>query len=131
MKTTYWLNYYKTTFLPKLEKIQSLRQKSFVNAEICSEYVDFVIISCTLLQYYLAYNGLFQFNNREIIREAFYVELIDDGQYWINSLSLAVIIKKYGYQRVKSLMSDYLKDDHFYIFENLNKNFEKYMEKYV
>ncbi len=38
------------------------------------------------LKDYMRYQGIFQVDTREIIKEAFYVEIIEDGQSWIDMM---------------------------------------------
>ena len=42
--------------------------------------------SVLLLRYYLKFNGIFYYENIDIIKEAYYLEIIEDGQSWIELL---------------------------------------------
>ena len=60
--------------------------------------------SVLLLRYYLKFNGIFYYENIDIIKEAYYLEIIEDGQSWIELLfdiknieQIKQIIKKKNY----------------------------------
>ena len=124
-----WLEYYKQEFLDIYESINTIRNKQGSEELLCADYVKMFNTSCELLKLYLNYNGLFQFEPREVIKEAFYVGLIEDGKRWINALSLAEIYKT-GENSFNKLILQYCKDENFIIYDNLKKDFESLKEKY-
>lgn len=124
-----WLDYYKQEFLKTFDKTNKLR-KSDTNEDImCAQYIEMFNSACTLIKMYLNYNGLFQFEPREVIKEAFYVELIEDGERWINALSLAEVYET-GEKEFNSLILSYCEDENFVIYEHLKDKFKNYEEEY-
>ncbi len=119
-----WKKYFEDTYLKVLEETRGLISGSLDSATVCAGYVKLFRASCTLLKFYMAYNGLFQFENREIIREAFYIELIKDGDIWINALSLVEAGEIQGFDRVEKMILSYCSDEFFHIFDDLKAKFE-------
>lgn len=128
-----WLNYYRIEFLPIFQEMCDIRLKnnSVDFGEICIKYAELVEKSCTLIQRFLSYNGLFQFNNSDVLREAFYVEFIDDGETWFDALSLSKVIKTNLSDTIKTLIIRYLDDDKFCIFNKLNYKFQELVTEYA
>lgn len=126
-----WIDYYKNNYLKILEEFKVYNNNKAEEDLLCSMYVKLFNSACELLKMYLNYQGLFQFENREVIKEAFSVELINDGERWINALSLAEVYESGEVENLKSLILFYCEDKNFYIFEELKNKFEKLKEEYV
>jgi len=126
----YWLTNYNKIFIPLYNKIQKMRKTCNDENLLCSEYINLFNCACELIKQYLNYNGLFQFENREVIKEAIYVELLCDGERWINALSLAEVYEGDGKEKFNSLILSYLSDENFYIYDVLVKTFNKIKEEY-
>ena len=120
-----WLDFYNNEYKKVLNEVETLRNSDFDNEKICKEYVNLVNVSCELMKLFLNYQGLFQFEYREVIKEAFYVELISDGELWINALSLAEVYESSEKERFYPLIISYLQDENFYIFNKLKDRFDK------
>ena len=124
-----WIYFYKTEYRKTLENFNQLRKSDFDKKLLCKEYSNLINTSCELIKLFINYQGLFQFVNREIIKEAFYVGIIKDGERWINALTLAEVNSS-GEEKFNNLMLSYCKDENFVIFEDLNITFKKYTEEY-
>ncbi|MBS4759361.1 MAG: hypothetical protein KHX03_01525 [Clostridium sp.] len=136
-----WRSFYSRFFLNDLDKMNHFRRQYFdINSDIlpddknleklCLLYYTLFNSACFLLQCYLAYNGLIQYEQRAVIKEAFYVELIQDGETWIKALSLCEIIKVHGAEKLKSVIVKSLNDEYFKIFDDLKFVFSKKLEEY-
>lgn len=124
-----WLNFYKNEYTKTLDSFNQLRKSDFDEHMLCKEYSKLVNISCELIKLFINYQGLFQFENREIIKEAFYVGLIKDGERWINALTLAEVYFS-GEEKFNNLILSYCKDENFVIFDDLNSTFKNYVREY-
>lgn len=120
-----WLDFYKNEYIRTLDSFNHLRKSDCDVNVLCKDYTNLVNISCELMKLFINYQGLFQFENREIIKEAFYVGLIKDGEKWINALTLAEVYSS-GEEKFNNLILSYCKDENFVIFEDLNITFNKY-----
>ena len=125
-----WLDYYNDIFIKKVKDFEELKQKNTNTETKCKNYIALFNSSCELIKLFLNYQGLFQYENREIIKEAFYVELIEDGERWINALSLSEIYKTEEKELFYPLILSYCEDDNFYIFYDLINKFEKLKDEY-
>ena len=124
-----WLDFYKNEYIKTLDSFNQLRKSDCDVKVLCNGYTNMVNISCELMKLFINYQGLFQFENREIIKEAFYVGLINDGEKWINALTLADVCSS-GEEKFNNLIISYCKDENFVIFESLNTIFKNYSEEY-
>lgn len=117
-------NYYKDTFLPLFEEVTSECQTSgFQEKELCEKFVVLFETSFMLLKYYLQNHGLFQFLEADVLREAFTIELLDDGEEWMQVLEKVNNLQFSNPDEAKTKdFLEYLRT-HFYMFENLNQTF--------
>lgn len=89
-----WYHYFSNTFIEKNNNYQYLIKKikdiSYLSDEEKSSYIsetiDMFNSSVLMLRYYLKFNGIFYYENIDIIKEAYYLEIIEDGQSWIELL---------------------------------------------
>ena len=124
-----WLDFYKNEYIRTLDSFNHLRKSGCDVSILCKDYTNLVNVSCELMKLFINYQGLFQFENREIIKEAFYVGLIKDGEKWINALTLAEVYSS-GEDKFNNLILSYCQDENFVIFEDLNTTFKSYTEEY-
>ena len=124
-----WLNYYNNVFLKQLEDTDRLRKNAQEDI-LCDAYVKLFNTACELIKLYINYNGLFQFEKRDVVKEAFYVELIEDGEIWINALSLAEVYETEETKNFNNLILSYCADEYFSIFKKLKDKFEQIKEEY-
>ena len=77
-------DYYKNTFLPEFEHAKDIFKQDFstdkIKRTMCDEFIILFGVSFLLIKYYLHNNGLFQFSETDVIREAFNIELLDHGE---------------------------------------------------
>ena len=78
------------------------------------------------LKDYMRYQGIFQVETREIIKEAFYVEIIEDGQSWIDMMFDANQIDK---RTLKGFDFQVLFTRYLKAFTELIQYFEERLEK--
>ena len=124
-----WLDFYKNEYIRTLDSFNQLRKSDCDVSILCKDYTNLVNVSCELMKFFINYQGLFQFENREIVKEAFYAGLIKDGEKWINALTLVEVYSS-GEDKFNNLILSYCKDENFVIFEDLNITFKKYTEEY-
>ena len=124
-----WIDFYKNEYIKVLDDFNQLRLNTSDVNILCVEYTNLVNTACELMKYFINYQGLFQFENREIIKEAFYVGLIKDGEKWINALTLAEVYST-GEENFNNLIVSYCKDENLVIFEDLNNTFFNYVREY-
>ena len=129
---TRWIKFYKEEFLPIYKHVCCLRSNitNYTSNDIFVYYSELVDASCTLIKYYLAYNGLFQFSRIEVLREAFYIEFIEDGDIWSDALALSKMIKVDRIDKIKNLILVYLQDEQFIIFDKLSITFKNLVGTY-
>ena len=94
-KYTHYQDYYKKYFEPKYAEVVELLEQynttEFVKKrEFCElkellskGFKQLFHKSCNLMQYYLNNNGIFQFSEIDVIRAAFYAEIITEGDMWM------------------------------------------------
>jgi len=124
-----WLDFYKKEYIRRLDSFNQLRKSDCDINVLCKNYTNLVNTSCELIKLFINYQGLFQFENREIIKEAFYVGLIKDGEKWINALTLAEVYSS-GEDKFNNLILSYCTDENFIIFNDLSTTFKNYAEEY-
>jgi len=92
-----WKFCYKDDFLPKFKDMQAaivdidemIANDMFDNVYQVKFFKAFKSLfdgAVKTLKSYLRYQGIFQTEVLEIIKEAFYVEFIEDGQTWVDML---------------------------------------------
>ncbi len=93
-----WKFRYEGDFKYKLDEFENLlsdfkkqlNNKDFINTENRERFFELFKSlfdgSVRTLKDYLSYEGIFHSEPIDIIKEAFYVEIIKDGQVWINML---------------------------------------------
>lgn len=110
-----FLEYEEKTEFQNLAKISDERKRL-----LCDKYYEMFMISCELLKSYLLYCGICQPTEILVLRQAFYSEIVSDGQKWINLLFL---FQKYNKEKSKKNIKDVLKHMnkmYFKIFKQLN-----------
>lgn len=125
-----WLAYYKKDFLNEFNKMNHMRNNNADENSLCAQYITLFGAACNLLKLYLNYNGLFQFEPREVIKEAFYTDLIKDGERWMNALALSEVYQSGEWEPFKKLILSYCEDENFFIFNDLNNVFRQIQEEY-
>jgi len=127
----HWIDFYNNEYCIEFDKFNELRKNSNNKNMLCQKYTNIVSISCKLIKYYIHYQGLFLFDDREVIRKAFYTGLIKDGEKWINAVTL---LKAYNYSKqaeVENLIILYCNDENCKIFEDLKNTFKSLSEAYI
>ena len=109
--------------IPKLAEAGAL--EPYLNI-FCQNYCVLFNQAVDSIKYFLQEKGLFQKEKKLILSEAYYVELIDDGQIWVDALTL---VDYYEAGKVtdalKNLIIVYSTDNYFKIFDKLNKTLEE------
>ena len=75
-------DYFKNTFVPKFERTESILN-SAKDDMLYEEFITLFGVSFLLLKYYLQNNGIFQFREKDVLREAFYIEFLEHGEEWM------------------------------------------------
>jgi len=124
---------FKQKVLKLIDLIEEMQNKSLAN-ELDNDFrreVFYLFLSTfeggvRTLKDFMRYQGIFQVETREIIKEAFYVEIIEDGQSWIDMMYDANDIDKWSLRGFdfQVLFTRYLK-----AFTNLIQYFEERLEK--
>ncbi len=126
-----WLDYYNNSFLRNWELFTNLQKKSNDKISLCNGYIELFFSACELIKLFLHYNGIFHFRNIEIIKEAYSIELIEQGEKWMNALFYVNEYKAGNSEQFASHILSYCKDENFIIFNDLKNKFEKLKEEYV
>lgn len=79
---TRFQDYFRNKFLPEFEKAESIL-KSGDTETLRKEFIMLFGVSFLLLKYYLQNNGLFQFREKDVLREAFNIEFLEHGEEWM------------------------------------------------
>ncbi len=109
-------DYYKNSFLPELEKAESIL-KSGDTEVLRQEFIMLFGASFLLLKYYLQNNGLFQFREKDVLREAFSIEFLEHGEEWM----MLEKVRRIGTPAdIEKAFKDY-----FFVFVDLKKQFER------
>ena len=127
-----WKVYYKNTFtkiyrqICELQKQYSKSQSVDNNRlhELCSTYIECHDVSVNLMQYYMSYNGFFHYESSEIIKVAFAMDIINDGETWIDTDSLCFVQKKQPNAIFEKKILSYYDLPYFDIFTDLDKFFK-------
>lgn len=122
-------DYYENSFLPLYDDLKKCQVPEFNNdilhIQLCDKFVILFEAAYLLLKYYLHNNGLFQFNEADVIRECFYIEILQDGEEWMSALKLTQSLQSDIYKSAYlSDVKDFI-ENHFYIFDKLKENFSE------
>ena len=121
---------FKQHYKKLLEEIEKYKKLSLSDDESINKI--FILFQKTFesgiktIKEYLEYQGIFQEAVIEIIKEAFYVEIVDDGQAWID---IMFDIEEINKSHPKDFGFDYPKDRYLKAFEDLIDYFEKRMDE--
>ena len=132
MTNMYMHDYFNNRYVKAYRKMKSLKNVELVNGSTdkISAFLNLMEVTCAFLKHYLNYQGLFQFDNWDVIREAFYVELIDDGDVWIEALFLFEACNEKNFTDFEKLCLEFYNDEKFSIFENLYQKFKHLEDKH-
>ena len=132
-----WYFYFTNTFIEKNNYYQNLIKNiediSYLSDEekvsYIQETIDMFNTSVSLLKYYLKFNGIFYYENIDIIKEAYYLEIIEDGQSWIELLfDIKNIEQIKAYNKEDELLHNIV-NKYAKCFSDLNIFMEKKYEK--
>lgn len=113
---TRFQDYFRNNFLPEFEKAESVL-KSGDTETLREEFIMLFGASFLLLKYYLQNNGLFQFREKDVLREAFNIEFLEHGEEW---MKLEMIRRSETSADIEKAFRDY-----FFVFVDLKKQFER------
>ena len=124
-----WNDYYKKNFRELYEKALNFRDEDGnINfPEDINQYDFFKKLFTTvieLLKLYLNNNGIFQFEKYEVIREAFYIELLEDGDIWMTALNLYTVSAQRKREEFNNLFATWLSTN-FNIFDHIDDKFSQ------
>lgn len=132
-----WYHYFSNTFIEKnnsyqklidnIEDISSLSEEQKIS--YIQETIEMFNTSVSLLKYYLKYNGIFYYENIDIIKEAFYLEILQDGQSWIELLFDVKNIEQIKADNREEELLHNIIDKYAKCFSDLNIFMEKKYEK--
>lgn len=125
-----WIQTYKKDFAKIFSTFCILEEKTkFKNLDkllpekrtiLCNKYYEMFRISCKLLQEYLIYSGITQPNTLLTLKQAYYSEILTDGQRWIN---LFFLFKNYDRNRNEETEKDlinYINEEYFMLYKQLD-----------
>ena len=116
-------SYYINNFKIRYESAVKIKNS---DCNMQQKYEELIILfetSFLLLKYYLQNNGLFQFTEQEVLREAFYIDFLDDGEEWMEVCTIIKDIHSKGFSESNYEHIQYIYDNLFFIFSNLNNKF--------
>lgn len=119
----HWEDVYKENFLPAYNNFIKLRSEdsSELN-ELTTCYLNLFEASYKVLRIYMANKGIFVTPKMDVIKTAYKVYLIDNGQIWIDVLSAIETLDK---TECSSNLSVYFDDKFIKIYTDLNERLEK------
>ena len=127
-------DYYKNSFLPELSNVKDLCKSDLTQGDaqesLCEHFIIIFETAFLLLKYYLQNNGLFQFRESDVIREAFTIGFLQDGEEWMKVKELAEMMQDdnsniiHWFNRVFDYLNKYM-----YIYDNLNSAFNNMVIK--
>lgn len=107
-------------FRKKMRKLADAGAAEVYLDLFCQNYCALFNQTVDVIKYFLQEKGLFQQDRKEILAEAYYVELIHDGQIWIDAMTL---VEKYEQGQItdelKKLIIIYSTDGFFKIFDKI------------
>lgn len=113
---TKFQDFYINDFLPQFEKAKITKESCDTDV-LAKEFKALFGCSFLLLKYFLHNNGLFQFREKDVLRETFYIEFLKNGEEWM-------ILENIYKSKHPVDSADGLKK-YFYCFENLKKQFKE------
>ena len=134
---TKWQDIYKDEFKPCLDSLVEKRDLLLASGnpneaavkELCDDYCVLFDKACLLLRWFLANKGLFQGKPVMIIKEAFSVELLDDGMSWINAYHLVKTYReKPETKGIASMIFLYIAPQNLKIYFDLGEKLLGYKE---
>ena len=118
---SFFLNWESNGYFEKQTRLQDDKKKL-----LCGKYKQLFVVSCNMIQEYLIYNGIYQTSVELALKQAYYSEVITDGQKWINLLFL---FKGYdGSEKKMKFLLKHINKAYFQIFKNLNEYMKKEIE---
>ena len=131
MKTEYihWEDYY-TGEYKKVYDAMQLAYSQMIKANggdarmLIEVTCNIYYASCCLLKFYLINNGFFSTTNREVLKHAFYINFITDGDEWIEMGDLIYSREPVDIRYVVNFIIE-----NFSIFEKLNNKFKEMLAK--
>ena len=111
-----WQTICNNEFLPKLEDLELAFENNNKNDFMNSLY-DLYKVAIRMLSEYLAFCGIYPSTILEIIKAAYYNEIIDNGQLWINILC-----------DIKNPNRNFFKEKYINMFKDLKTYLDKEME---
>lgn len=119
----HWEDVYKNSFHYAYIEFDTCRKNNNISQETKNIlYYSLFNSTIELLRVFFANKGLFYEYSRDIIREAFRVELLSDGKTWMEVLTL---MEAFDDENIKEILSIYFNDKYFKIFIELNNTFIK------
>ena len=122
----HYQDYYTNEFLVNYKKV-----KDFINFLEQNGYTDESKIyhlfrlmfksACQLIKYFLNNNGLFQFSESDVLKEACYIELIDNGDEWFELLELYNINEENS-EKIRNILKK-----NFFIIDELKNKMDGYI----
>lgn len=129
-----WIRKY-NNFSFAVTQVQSKINSDFFQKSDLNSMKDFYNLAKSLfvktqelLKAYLEYNGVFQKNDLLVFRYAYYSEILEDGQKWMNLFFCFNSNKKISLEDKYKYITMLFKNDYIKIFEKLIIYFEKQKE---
>ncbi|MBR1943195.1 nucleotidyltransferase substrate binding protein [bacterium] len=133
-----WKFCYEGDFLPKFKDMQTaiediddmIAKGMFDNAYQVKFFKAFKSLfdgAVKTLKSYLRYQGIFQTEVLEVIKEAFYVEIIEDGQAWVDMLFDTKDWAENNYKGLDIKARICIKERYLPVLNELNDFFQKNM----
>ena len=113
----HWQDYYRQNFLKAFYTAKNSIENMNIDAKTIYDLVDKTV---TTLRYFLQNNGIFYFSDIDVIRQAFYIEFLEDGDALMEIYSL---LKNIDNGSMTEDIRERFKTN-FFAFENLKQKFE-------
>ena len=102
-------------FFKNLDKLSAKKRTI-----LCNKYYEMFRTSCKLLQEYLIYNGITQPNTLLTLKQAYYSEILFDGQRWINLFFLFQNYEKNRNEETEKDLINYINEEYFRLYKQLD-----------
>lgn len=133
--TVDWMGIYENRFKKVYESLKNLETKPAFSkldklpadkkALLCKKYFKLFDISCEMLNSYLMYCGTYQPSRILVLRKAYNLEVVKEGQKWVNLYFIFKNYKNHCDEKTEKFVLAHLNGGYLKIFDDLNLYMEK------
>ena len=113
-------------FIDLTSKLKEFMAKEVFDVEFCiffvTKFMKLFVATIKVLREFMQYQGIFQVDTREVIKESFSIEIIEDGQGWIDMM---YDVNRFQYKIPEKEDLDLIMDKYFVLISKVNEYLEK------